>query len=56
MPEAARRPGFTPVEALVYFMPRRGDGDVVVMLCLRDEELEKLREDEEWVRYAVYVG
>ncbi|PPR07489.1 hypothetical protein CVT26_013458 [Gymnopilus dilepis] len=55
-PEAVRRPRFVPVESLMYLMPKRGDGEVAAFLCLRDEDIERLRRDEEFVKYGVYVG
>ncbi|KAK1765438.1 transferase family-domain-containing protein [Phialemonium atrogriseum] len=55
-PEAVRRPRFVPVEGLVYLMPRAPDGEIAVMVCLRDEDMERLRADGEFGRYARYVG
>ncbi|KAG8628924.1 hypothetical protein KVT40_002789 [Elsinoe batatas] len=55
-PEAVRRPGFDGVEGLVYFMPKRGDGEVVVGVFLRGEDLERLRRDEVWGRWAEFIG
>ncbi|KAF9076668.1 trichothecene 3-O-acetyltransferase [Rhodocollybia butyracea] len=55
-PESVRRPRFDPVEGLVYFMPKRGDGEVVLGVCLRIEDMERLKGDGEFMRYAEYVG
>ena len=55
-PESVRRPRFDPVESLVYLMPRTPDGDIALAICLRDEDLENLREDEEFVKYARHIG
>jgi hypothetical protein len=55
-PEAVRRPRFDPFESLGYFMPRARDGEIAVGVCLREEDLERLRADEEFSRYAVFVG
>jgi hypothetical protein len=55
-PEAVRRPQFTPVESLFYLMPKRPDGEIAAGLCLRQEDFERLRTDEEFMKYAVYVG
>ena len=55
-PEAVRRPRFVPVESLVYFMPRTLDGEIAVALCLRQEDLERLRADERFAMYGKYVG
>ncbi|KAL8824725.1 MAG: hypothetical protein Q9191_004858 [Dirinaria sp. TL-2023a] len=55
-PEAVRRPRFDPVESLVYLMPRSQDGEIVVTICLRDEDLERLRADEEFAKYGTHIG
>ena len=55
-PEAVRRPQFTVVESLFYLMPKREDGEIAVALCLRQEDLERLKEDEEFGTYATYIG
>ncbi|OAP60481.1 hypothetical protein AYL99_05483 [Fonsecaea erecta] len=55
-PEAVRRPQFVPVESLFYLMPRKPNGEIAAALCLREEDLERLRRDEEFIKYAVYVG
>lgn len=55
-PEAVRRPRFVPVESLIYLMPRTLDGEIAVAICLRDEDMERLRADEEFVKYARYIG
>lgn len=56
-PQAVRRPRFVPVESLIYFMPRRPpDGDLAVAICLRDQDLQRLREDGEFARFATEIG
>ncbi|OJJ40855.1 hypothetical protein ASPWEDRAFT_56147 [Aspergillus wentii DTO 134E9] len=55
-PETVRRPVFVPVESLMYIMPRSPEGELAVALCVRDEDWERLEVDEEWTRYARYVG
>ncbi|KIW85417.1 hypothetical protein Z517_00807 [Fonsecaea pedrosoi CBS 271.37] len=55
-PEAVRRPRFVPVENLFYLMPKAPDGEVAVALCLREDDLARLKGDEGFMRYAVYVG
>lgn len=35
LPEAVRRPSFTPVESIAYYLPKERDGTAVVGLCLR---------------------
>lgn len=56
MPECVRRPQFTPAESLVYFMPKARDGGIAVGLCLRDDDLERLKTDAEFAKYATFVG
>jgi hypothetical protein len=55
-PVAVRRPGFLPVESLMYIMPRDRDGSTAVAMCLREEDVKQLQEDEEWTRFVEYVG
>jgi trichothecene 3-O-acetyltransferase len=55
-PESVRRPRFFPVESLMYIIPKRLDGQLVVAICLRDEDMERLRVDEEFGKYGKYVG
>ena len=55
-PEAVRRPGFDPVESLMYVMPRRPDGELVVGICLREEDMAGLRGDNEFMKYGTYIG
>lgn len=55
-PEAVRRPRFDPVESLIYLMPRTLDGEIAVAICLRDEDMERLKGDEEFAKYGKYIG
>lgn len=55
-PEAVRRPRLFPVEGLVYAMPRDRVGGIAVQVCLRGEDLGRLRGDEAFGRFAVYIG
>lgn len=55
-PESVRRPKFSPVESLIYIIPKRLDGELVVAICLRDEDMERLRVDEEFTKYGKYIG
>ncbi|TEB31242.1 hypothetical protein FA13DRAFT_1732681 [Coprinellus micaceus] len=56
LPEAVRRPQFTPFEGLGYLVPRRKDGEIAVVLGLREEDLERLKEDEEFVKFGKFIG
>lgn len=55
-PEAVRVPRFAPFESLVLFMPRSLNGEIAVAICLRDEEMERLKVDEDFTKYGRYVG
>ena len=55
-PEAVRRPRFIPFESLVYLLPKGPDGEIIVGLCLRHEDLNRLSADAEFVKYGVYIG
>ena len=55
-PEAVRRPRFDPFESLVYLMPRSPDGGIMAAICLRDEDMERLRVDGGFMRYAKHIG
>ena len=51
-PKAVHRPRFTPVESLLYLVPKSHDGEMAIAVCLRDEDMERLRVDEEFARYV----
>ena len=55
-PDSVRRPQFPPVESLIYLMPKRLDGEVAVGICLRNEDMERLRVDEEFAKHGRYIG
>lgn len=55
-PESVRRPQFCPIEGLQYLMPRAPDGGMALLICLRTEDMERLKVDESFTSYASYVG
>lgn len=55
-PLFSKRPRFTPLESLMYFMPKTSEGNVDVACCLRTEDIGNLRRDEKFLKYAEYVG
>ena len=55
-PEAVRRPCFISFEGLGYLMPRSPRGEMVAGICIRDEDWERLRADEEFMKYATCIG
>jgi trichothecene 3-O-acetyltransferase len=55
-PEAVRRPRFSPNRTLVYFMPMALDGEIAVGIFTRKEDMERLREDDQFMKFATYIG
>lgn len=55
-PAFTKRPRFGPVEGLLYFMPRTAEGDVEVAACLRSDDIQTLRNDQEFLKYGTYLG
>lgn len=55
-PHIAKRHKFKPMEGLIYFMPRTDAGDIDVAVCLREEDIDRLRVDEVLAKYGKYVG
>ena len=41
----------------MLILPKRLDGELsTVAMCLRDEDMERLRMDEEFAKYKKYIG
>lgn len=55
-PKAVRRPDFTPLESFVYLLPKRQDGEVGVAMCLQQCDMERLKADQQFMKYATYDG
>ena len=55
-PVAFRRPKQALVPSLVFLLPRRQDGEIVVQMGVGVDDLDALRGDGEWVRFAEYLG
>ncbi|KAH7354603.1 transferase family-domain-containing protein [Pyrenochaeta sp. MPI-SDFR-AT-0127] len=55
-PVAVRRPCFIPVESLMYIMPKEPNRHLAVAMCLRDEDLDFLKQDTEWNKLATYLN
>ena len=55
-PESVRRPRYDTVEGLMYLMPMNRSGGIDAAICLRDEDLERLRRDREFSEYAEWIG
>ncbi|KAF9270817.1 putative trichothecene 3-O-acetyltransferase [Marasmius fiardii PR-910] len=54
-PESVRRPQFVPVESLGYLMPKARDGEITLAICLRDEDMERLKADAEFGKYGRWI-
>lgn len=55
-PAFTKRPRFAPIESLLYFMPKTAEGDVEIAACLRSDDIQTLKNDEEFLEYGSYVG
>lgn len=55
-PVAVRRPSLTAVEGLAYLTPKSAEEGMFVIICLRDEEIETLKADEVFMKYASFIG
>ena len=55
-PIAVKRPQFAPVESLGYFLPRTPSGEITLAICLRGEDMEPLKADKDFSRFARYDG
>ncbi|KDR66917.1 hypothetical protein GALMADRAFT_80397 [Galerina marginata CBS 339.88] len=56
IPEAVRRPHFDGLESMTVMMPKTPDGEIVVSIPLREEDMERLKADEEFMKYATHIG
>lgn len=54
-PEAVRLPLSGPDEGIIYAFPKRPDGQVVLAMCLRDTDIEVMKQDEELLRYGEII-
>ncbi|KIW14827.1 hypothetical protein PV08_07612 [Exophiala spinifera] len=52
----ARRPRMGAAPSLLYLMPKDKDGGMAVAMCLNDDDLMALRKDEDFIKFADYVG
>ncbi|KAG0252235.1 hypothetical protein DFQ27_008220 [Actinomortierella ambigua] len=56
-PVAVRRPVWTPsVENVSYLMPKSPEGEIIVGICLRDADMERLKVDPVFNKYGQYIG
>lgn len=55
-PESVKRPRFDPCEGLMYLMPKAPDGEISLGISLREDDMERLKNDAEFTRYGRYIG
>lgn len=58
LPVAVRRPRFAEGsrDGLVYFLPKSRDSEIVVGVCLRFEDMDLLKNDDQFIRFGTFVG
>ncbi|KAL8710128.1 MAG: hypothetical protein Q9220_005211 [cf. Caloplaca sp. 1 TL-2023] len=55
-PELVRRPTGPPWNGVCYILPKNPDGSLDVLLCLRDDDMRRMRDDEQFKAVAEYIG
>ncbi|KAL2783449.1 transferase family-domain-containing protein [Aspergillus keveii] len=55
MCEAVRLPLPPADPGIVYALPKRADGQIVLAMCLEDVDIEALKRDTEYVRYGRFI-
>lgn len=54
-PAFARRPNLAPIPGCVYWMPSEGEY-LPVLVCLREDDLQGLRDHPDWREHAEFLG
>lgn len=55
-PEFIRRPNLFPLPGTLYFYPPEASGDLNLLVCLSDEEINGLKEDQIWGKCTEVIG
>lgn len=55
-PAFAKRPRFSPMESIIYLMPKTLEGHIDVACCLKESDIISLQADKEFTRYGRYIG
>lgn len=55
-PSFAKRPRLSPMESIIYLMPKTPMGDIDVACCLQESDIVSLQKDAEFTRYGQYIG
>lgn len=56
LPVTFRRTKMVPVPNLIFFLPKDASGCIVVNMCIREDDLERLQRDPEFNRYVRFIG
>ncbi|KAI9879280.1 MAG: hypothetical protein M1830_009010 [Pleopsidium flavum] len=56
VPELTRRPKLAPVPGCLYFYPPEDAGDLPVLVCLNEQDLETMKADPEWSVCTEFIG
>ncbi|KAL9083511.1 MAG: hypothetical protein Q9165_008492 [Trypethelium subeluteriae] len=55
-PEYIRRPNLTPIPGTLYFYPPEASGDLNLLVCLNEHEMEFLKKDPVWSTCTEFIG
>lgn len=55
-PAFAKRPRLSPMESIIYLMPKTLEGHIDVACCLKERDIVSLQSDGEFTRYGRYIG
>jgi hypothetical protein len=55
-PEYIRRPNLTPIPGTLYFYPPEASGDLNLLVCLNEHEMEFLKKDSIWSVCTEFIG
>ena len=56
MPETVRWQSLVPVESIECCLLREQDGKIAIGICLREDDIERLKTDDELLRFAKFDG
>ena len=54
-PELIRRPNFLPLESCVYFWSQTEAGDIDVLMCLNEADVQALKKHEQWKEHVDFI-
>ena len=54
-PDLGRRPKLAPLAGVFYIYPPEASGDLLLLLCLPEIEIQALNEDPEWSQCTVMI-